>query len=84
MRGRLVRVTDQFEIGDEYGVTMWSVPAGMDLSDDLVGYMELNQVALVLRVLPTSLGNSQWVSYEVCTSGGITGWVDHQFLMEVT
>lgn len=86
MIGRLVRVTDRFEIGDEDGVAVWNDPPGMDLSDDLVGYMGLDQVALVLRVLPTSLGGSQWVSwvsYEVCTSRGITGWVDDQFLMEV-
>ena len=84
MIGRLVRVTDRFEIGDDNGVAVWNDPAGMDLTDDLVGYMGLDEVGVVLRVLPTPLGGTHWVSYEVCTSRGITGWVDDQFLMEVS
>ena len=83
MIGRLVRVTDRFEIGDDNGVAVWNDPGGMDL-DDLVGYMGLDEVGVVLRVLPTSSGESHWVSYKVCTSRGITGWVDDQFLMEVS
>ena len=83
MIGRLVRVTDRFEIGDDNGVAVWNDPGGMDL-DDLVGYMGLDEVGVVLRVLPTSSGESRWVSYQVCTSRGITGWVDDQFLMEVS
>ena len=87
MIGRLVRVTERFEIGDDNGVAVWNDTAGMDLTDDLVGYMGLDEVGVVLRVLPTPSGGSQrvsWVSYQVCTSRGITGWVDDQFLMGVS
>lgn len=81
-RGALVRMTDEFEVGNEDGIPLNSGPTFDMREERVVGYLSPNDVGIVISCRDMEYHEIEWMSCKVYTSRGAVGWVDSRFLME--
>jgi len=82
IRGSLCRMTNEFEVGDEDGLPLYSGPS-FDMSEEkVIGYFSPNDIGIVISYRDMEYHGIEWMSCKVCTSLGVVGWVDSRFLME--
>lgn len=80
--GQLVKMTNEFEAGDEEGFPLYSGPS-FDMGEEKVmGYFSPNDIGIVISCRDMECHEIEWMSCKVCTSRGIVGWLDSRFLME--
>lgn len=80
--GDLCRMTNEFEVGDEDGLPLYSGPFFDMTEEGIIGYFSPNDVGIVISYRDMELHEIEWTSCKVYTPRGVVGWVDSRFLME--
>ena len=69
--GSLCGMTNEFEVGDEDGLPLYSGPS-LDMSEEkVIGYFSPNDVGIVISCRDMELHEIEWTSCKVCTSRGV-------------